>query len=64
MVMPNCDPNVEKSEEYKLYYETDAFLPEYVKKNNPSHIVLYSRFWDVDYDMRNFLENEMNFVEV
>ena len=64
MVMPNCDPDVALSEEYRLYHQTDDFLPGYVKEHNPSHIVVYSKFWDTNYEMRKFLQDEMNFVEV
>lgn len=64
MIMPNCDPGVSNSEEYRLFHETNEFLPQYVKTNNPSHIVLYSKFWDSNYKMRKFLETEMDFVEV
>lgn len=62
--MPNCDPDIDYSEEYRLYHETNLFLPEYVKLHNPSHMVVYSQFWDTNFEMRSFLEKEMNFVEV
>ena len=64
MVMPNCDPDIGFSEEFKLYHETETFLPEFVKAQNPSHIIVSSTFWDNNYEMRNFLEKDMNFIEV
>ena len=63
MIMPICDPDIIEPEEFRLYHQTNTFLPEYVKQHNPSHIVVYSRFWDMNYEMRSFLEKEMNFVE-
>lgn len=64
MVMPNCDPDATNSEEFRLYHETNSYLPEFVKQHDPSHVVVYSSFWDDNYEVRQFLEKEMNFVEV